>query len=784
MTLFLLLGCTNELIPNPSYPAPPIDYKLYDMNIINEESEWHINNAHDPSIIKVDDWYYVFSTDVKSAGELRPGIMVRKSRDLIEWEWVGYAFENGIPKAALAWTKATNLWAPDIVKIGNTFYLYYSASEFGTNQSYTGVATSTSIEGPWTDQGEVIKSTKGDEPNAIDPNIILDENEDYWMSYGSFFGGIYVARLNPSNGKLLEPDFGEKIASRDHRTEQGALEGPYIIYKRELKKYYLFVSYDSLFADYNVRVGRSDSITGPYLDYNGNDMNDTLYQPQYEVGNKILGSYKFSEGEGWVAPGHNSVLQDSDGQDYLIHHARGESKTAWSYLHVRKLIWTDDDWPVVSPERYAGEEIQDIPEQIIPGSWETMVLDKETNGKLRTKPIKLLPNGSVNMEDSVDSWELDGNHTMKITWHDPNGEVSSIETLQIIPSWDWELKKPALIYTGMNNLGEAIWGKQTESLFGGKRVTSFSNPLIEQRADPWVYKHTDGYYYFTGSVPEYDRIELRRAKTIEGLGDASTVDIWNKRESGELSKHIWAPEIHHIDGKWYVYFAAARTDAPFDHRTYVLENESANPLEGTWVEKGKVKMNWESFTLDATSFEHNGIRYLVWAQRDPRIDGNSNLYIAELENPWTIKGEQVMLTKPELPWEIIGFKVNEGAAVLKKSGRIFMTYSGSATDHNYSMGMLTALDDGNLLDPQSWSKSNNPVFVSNEDNGIYGPGHNSFTTSEDDSEDILIYHARSYKEIKGDPLFDPNRHARAQIIHWNEDGTPDFGVPAADSMSK
>jgi GH43 family beta-xylosidase len=113
-----------------------------------------------------------------------------------------------------------------------------------------------------------------------------------------------------------------------------------------------------------------------------------------------------------------------------------------------------------------------------------------------------------------------------------------------------------------------------------------TNPLIPQRADPWVYKHTDGYYYFTASVPEYDRIEVRRATTLQGLGSASPVVIWRKHASGVMSKHIWAPEIHYIDGKWYIYFAAAREGAPFDHRVYVLENTSADPLEGTWVEKG------------------------------------------------------------------------------------------------------------------------------------------------------------------------------------------------------
>ena len=108
------------------------------------------------------------------------------------------------------------------------------------------------------------------------------------------------------------------------------------------------------------------------------------------------------------------------------------------------------------------------------------------------------------------------------------------------------------------------------------------------------------------------------------------MDIWHKRDYGFMSMHIWAPEIHFIDGKWYIYFAAARTDAPFDHRMYVLENAAENPLEGTWEEKGQIKTEWESFSLDATTFEHNGTRYLVWAQRDFRVRGNSNLYIAAM----------------------------------------------------------------------------------------------------------------------------------------------------------
>lgn len=307
------------------------------------------------------------------------------------------------------------------------------------------------------------------------------------------------------------------------------------------------------------------------------------------------------------------------------------------------------------------------------------------------------------------------------------------------------------------------------------------NLIVEQRADPWVYKHTDGYYYFTASVPEYDRIEVRRSKTIKGIKEAEPFVAWRKHETGPMSSLIWAPEIHFINGSWYIYFAAAKSkeiiNGLFQHRMFVIENKSANPFEGKWEEKGQIKTDWESFALDATSFEHKGVQYLVWAQKDLEITGNSNLYIAPLENPWTIKGPQVMIAKPEFDWETIGFWVNEGPAVLKRNGKIFISYSGSATDENYCMGLLMADEDSDVLAPESWSKKPEPVFKSCPENKQYGPGHNSFTVSDDGEKDILVYHARTDTEILGDPLYDPNRHARAQEFSWNEDGTPNFGIP-------
>ena len=311
-------------------------------------------------------------------------------------------------------------------------------------------------------------------------------------------------------------------------------------------------------------------------------------------------------------------------------------------------------------------------------------------------------------------------------------------------------------------------------------VKELVKPIILQRADPWIYKHTDGYYYFSASVPEYDRIEIRRAKTINGLSEADGVTIWRKHDEGMLSANIWAPEIHYIDGKWFVYFAAARTtetnEGLFDHRMFVLENESENPLEGKWIEKGQLKTNWESFALDSTTFEHNGVRYLVWAQKDPNIYGNSNLYIAKMKNPWTIEGEQVMIAEPEYDWEKIGFLVNEGPAVLNRNGKIFISYSASATDYNYCMGVLIANENSDLLNKNSWHKSEKPVLNTDEEKEIFGPGHSCFTVSEDGKKDILVYHARNYKEIVGDPLYDPNRHTFVKELGYDDKGNIIFDL--------
>lgn len=307
----------------------------------------------------------------------------------------------------------------------------------------------------------------------------------------------------------------------------------------------------------------------------------------------------------------------------------------------------------------------------------------------------------------------------------------------------------------------------------------FDNPIAEKRADPWVFKSDDGMYYMTATVPEYDGIIIRKAETINGLKDAEEKEIWHKHETGVMGHHIWAPELHHIDGTWYIYFAAGEAENIWNIRMWVLSNTSVDPMEGEWKEEGRIMTDRESFSLDATTFEHKGKRYLIWAQ-NVRVGDNTALVMSEMKNPTTLTGPEIVLTEPEFNWERIKYKVNEGPAVIKKDGRIFVSYSASATNENYCMGLLWIDEDADLMDASNWHKSPGPVFYSNEDLKRYGPGHNCFTKAEDGKTDIMIYHARDYKEIQGPELSDTNRATRARVIKWTRSGFPDFGQKIGD----
>ena len=246
-----------------------------------------------------------------------------------------------------------------------------------------------------------------------------------------------------------------------------------------------------------------------------------------------------------------------------------------------------------------------------------------------------------------------------------------------------------------------------------------------------------------------------------------------------MSKHIWAPELHFLDGKWYIYFAAGMEEDKWRIRPFVLECEGNDPCNDKWIEKGMIQKSDDdiysflSFSLDATIFENKGERYYVWAEKVAAGVGISNLYIAKMESPTKLKTAQVLLTTPDYDWERVDIWVNEGPAVLKHDGKIFLTYSASATGECYCLGMLSIGENEDLLDPRAWVKEKKPVLSSDANKGFFGPGHNSFTKLPDGS-DVCVFHARTYKDIEGDPLYDPNRHTMLMKVEWSKDNTPIF----------
>jgi GH43 family beta-xylosidase len=309
---------------------------------------------------------------------------------------------------------------------------------------------------------------------------------------------------------------------------------------------------------------------------------------------------------------------------------------------------------------------------------------------------------------------------------------------------------------------------------------TFTNPLLPSGADPWV-TYRDGYYYYMNTTGR--NLTIWKTQSMANLKDAEKRIVWTPPTSGPYSKDIWAPEIHFLAGKWYIYFSAdAGTNQT--HRVWVLENASPDPLRGDWVLKGKLADASDKWAIDGSVFENRGKLYLIWSGWEGDENGTQSIYIARLKNPWTVQGKRVRLSQPQYPWEKVGdleakgnpphIDVNEGPEILQHGGKIFLIYSASAcwTDY-YELGMLTASAQSNLLKASSWHKSPRPVFWQSPAAGAYATGHNSFFKSPDGKEDWILYHANSEpKQGCGN-----HRSPRAQPFTWEPDGTPSFGRP-------
>lgn len=348
-------------------------------------------------------------------------------------------------------------------------------------------------------------------------------------------------------------------------------------------------------------------------------------------------------------------------------------------------------------------------------------------------------------------------------------------------------------------------------LHGRAVLPEYEDILVEQRADPYVIREGD-WYYFTASYPVcgtkenvlgvgYDRIVLRRAHSLQELSAAEEVTIWHQKTSQKTFRYIWAPELHQIAGAWYVIFTASvEKDNVWGIRPHMLKCMGAdlmNPANWNLPDESNLhrveaveadRMSFRHFSLDMTYFSHRGVHYVAWAEIPEKL---SNIYLASVDpkEPWKLKSPAVLLTSPEYDWEMRGnVRVNEGPAVLKHGGKLYLAYSASAVDYNYCIGILEAKEEEDLLSPGAWKKYAYPFLGSADFKDQCGPGHNSFTTDENGNV-VLVYHARpcecsnaqdaaghygrcEYVEPGQSALSDPCRHARAKAVNFAADGLP------------
>jgi GH43 family beta-xylosidase len=328
----------------------------------------------------------------------------------------------------------------------------------------------------------------------------------------------------------------------------------------------------------------------------------------------------------------------------------------------------------------------------------------------------------------------------------------------------------------VGRLGAA--GQSAVSRTAGEKRVTFTNPLLETGPDPWVV-WWKGYYYYSNTTGI--NLTLRKTKDITDLRDAETKVVWTPEPGHPWSKELWAPELHRWGNKWYIYFAADAGENS-SHRIYVVENASDDPTSGSWIFKGKVSDASDKWAIDATEFEWKGEHYLVWSGWQGDKDGEQDLFIAHMSNPWTINSARTMISKPTYSWEMHGdlpgrhLNVNEGPEVLVHGGKVLVVHSASAcwTDF-YSLGVVEASAAADLLDAKNWKKIDHPFLTTDASAHAFGPGHNGFFKSPNGKEDWIIYHANPEAGQGCGDLRSP----RIQRFTWGKDGLPEFGLPAA-----
>lgn len=310
---------------------------------------------------------------------------------------------------------------------------------------------------------------------------------------------------------------------------------------------------------------------------------------------------------------------------------------------------------------------------------------------------------------------------------------------------------------------------------------TFANPLVSGQ-DPWVVRQ-GGYYYYAQSRD--NGIWIAKSATLTDVGTANTVKVWSAPATGWNRTNIWAPELHYIDGAWYIYYAGGSDGPPFIHQHAGVLAASTSDPQGAYVDKGMLYTGDDVaadtnnvWSIDLTVDTIAGQLYAIWSgwtQNATTDRTPQNLYIARMSDPTTIASNRVEIAAPTASWELgTELSLEEGPEVLHHAGNVFVIYS---TNESwlpaYKLGQLRLTSGADPMNPASWTKSG-PVFVGTSD--VYGVGHASFTTSPDSTEDWIVYHSK----VSASPGWD--RVVRMQRFGWNPDGSPDFGTPVPNGQ--
>lgn len=449
-------------------------------------------SVHDPSVIKADGTFYVFGSHLAAA----------RTTDLMNWTKIADTVNDANPlfnkvttelAEALTWAQTTTLWAPDVARLDDgRFYMYYCACKGDSPLSALGVAVASKVDGPYVNQQLLLKSgmvgvsadgTPYDatrHPNVVDPQVFKDAAGRLWMVYGSYSGGIFILQLDLATGlPLAGQGFGKHLMGGNH----ARIEGAYILYSPASKYYYLFVSFGGLDAagGYNVRVARSLSPDGPYVDGAGTDMatvkgatgtvfDDASIAPH---GVKLMGGHVFANAAfetgtalGYVSPGHNSACHDAaTGKYFIIFHTRFPGTGEAHELRVHEMHLNDDGWPVIAPLRYAPlslaspAQTADVTAAQAAGTYKLVNHGKDITAVSKASIVVTLNAGGT----------VGGSGGMTGTWTHNGGNkitlVSGGVTFKGVLSRQWNTNASAFVvsFSALSAGGVSLWAIRTGS---------------------------------------------------------------------------------------------------------------------------------------------------------------------------------------------------------------------------------------------------------------------------------------------------------------------------------